>query len=939
MSNLIREMAKVARFAVGLGALLTASLALVSPAAAQQSVTEGEAVIFEEIVVLATRRAQNIMDVPVAVSTLTGTQIEEAGIKDVWDLQQNVPGLIVGQSQTATSSNFSIRSIGSTSNNFGVESAVGLYVDGVYRSRQSSVINELVDVEAVEVLRGPQGTLFGKNTVAGAMLFRTVRPTQNRDAFVDLTVGDLGLVKVSAATNIPINDEWAFRGTVFSSQRDGYVDDYNLGDDLYNDRDRIGGRLQLAKGEPGDDFTMRVIADYSEIDETCCVGIFRIDSIYYRGSLANPATITPGSDAAALALGGTVFTDFPYPQVLLDALTAPPPAGQGFPGTIVTGTGFDDYVTAQNSPPISQNEDSGLSLELEWVLANDMTLKSISALRNFDTYDFIDGDFSDTDVFIRENDVELTAFSQELQLTGEFGTGNTFVGGLYYFGQEIDQETLTAGRPFFGPLVDILRPALPQTVAAIEQLRAGLVGSPLEGFIAPATVAFPTGVSAFDVTKQDQDGWAVFGQVDFALSDKFTLTLGARYTDETKDIDATYTQTANGPPPDLRSCAPEAGNPFGPIGDYTGGDICIALTEASIYFSEQIPDGMGGMMDNPCYQGQAGEPCADLDALLAGALVPVTQPNVAWGSYLFDPLAPRPDVRESLSDDQTTGTAKLTFFPNDNVMLYLSYGTGFKSGGTNTDRINPSFDQVFSAETSESIELGIKGEAGPVQYVVTLYQTDFEDFQANSFTGTGFNLQNAGDLSIDGVEIELLWRPTDSTEIQAFYTHNEGEYDSFENGTAWDTWVFHEGAWIGQGDPGCSAPLPADLNSRPESCPRTGDPLPYNPEDRAFLAVTQNFNLTNSTSMFIRGEWSYWSEQFTDGDLDPFTLQDDVNIVNLRLGFNFDSIDSTLTFWGRNITDERYYHGSADVPVTFDKMFSYPSEPATYGVTFNKRFD
>jgi outer membrane receptor protein involved in Fe transport len=806
------------------------------------------------------------------------------------------------------------------------------------------MINDLIDVEAVEVLRGPQGTLFGKNTAAGAILVRSVRPSQDRDAFVDLTVGDLGLVKASAATNIPINDDWAFRGTLYSSKRDGIIDDLNRGAELYNDRDRMGVRLQLAN-DLGGDFNARIIADYSEIDETCCVAVFRVDSLYYRGSidLANPNLIFPGSDAAALALGGTAYTDYPYPQPLLDALTAPPPFGQGFPGTIVTNTGFEDYKTALNYPPVSENTDQGLSVDLEWLLDNDRSFKSITAYREFETYDFIDGDFSDLDVFTRSNTADVTTLTQEFQLSGEFGGGSNYVLGAYYFDQEIDQYTDTIGGAFFGPYIGILNPQLGPPTAegsvqySIEALRAGLVGSPLEGFVAPSTAAFPTGVASYDTVVQEQDAWAVFGQVDFALSDRFILTLGARYTDESKAIDASYSQVANGPPPDLRSCSPEAGNPYGPLGNYVGGDICVALTEASIYFTPQIPDGMGGLMDNPCYLGAGGDPCADLDALLAGALVPVTQPNVAWGSYLFDPLAPRPDVKETLEDDQFTGTAKLTFFPNEDTMLYLAYATGYKSGGTNTDRINPAFDQIFGAETSESFEIGLKGEVGNVRYVLTYYDTSFEDFQANSFTGTGFNLQNAGDVAIDGIELELLWRPTDTTEVQAFYAHNEGTYESFEAGTAWDTWVVHVGGWIGQGDPGCEGPL--DRENRPASCSRTGDPIPYNPEDRAFVGITQDIHLGGSTTMFLRGEYTYISEQYTDGDLDPFTLQDSIELVNLRLGFHFDNIGSTLTFWGRNVTDERYYHGSADVPVTEDKMFSYPSEPRTWGVTFSKKFD
>ena len=288
--------------------------------------------IFEEIVVTAQKRQQNIMEVPIAVSAVTSQQIENAGIKDVFDLQQNVPSLIIGRSQTATTTNFNIRGIGSTSNNFGVESSVGLYVDGVYRSRQSSLINELIDVEAVEVLRGPQGTLFGKNTPAGALTVRTVAPSQDRDAFVDVTAGDLGLIRVSAAANIPINDDLAFRGTLFSSQRDGYIDDVNLGEDLYNDRDRLGIRLQMAY-EPSDDFNMRIIADYAKIDETCCGTVTLVDGIVKHSAIQSATADDFGSDASlgGTQLGGpnpfsgTIFTGFPYPPGFLEFVFNPDP--------------------------------------------------------------------------------------------------------------------------------------------------------------------------------------------------------------------------------------------------------------------------------------------------------------------------------------------------------------------------------------------------------------------------------------------------------------------------------------------------------------------------------------------------------------------------------------------------------------------------------------
>ncbi len=132
--------------------------------------------LLEEIIVMGTKVQDgvNVQEAPYSITTLTDGYLEEAGIKDVFDMHQNAPGRIVGQSQSSTTSNFSIRGIGTSSNNFGLESSVGLYVDGVYRSRQSSMINNLVDIEMVEVLRGPQGTLFGKNTPQGAISIRTV---------------------------------------------------------------------------------------------------------------------------------------------------------------------------------------------------------------------------------------------------------------------------------------------------------------------------------------------------------------------------------------------------------------------------------------------------------------------------------------------------------------------------------------------------------------------------------------------------------------------------------------------------------------------------------------------------------------------------------------------------------------------------------------------
>ena len=865
------------------GAIIAIGVAM--PAAAQN-----DEEMLEEIVVYSkqTGGLVSASDTPIALTVVSGAEMDSSNIKSMIDLQESVPGLIVGGSQTTTTSNFSIRGVGSTSNNFGVESSVGLYVDGVYRSRQSSLINELVDVESVEVLRGPQGTLFGKNTASGAINVRTVAPsTDSVDGFIDVSMGDYSLQRISAAANIPLTDNMAFRGTIFSSQRDGYVQEDNFRQiissqsgpikDVYNDRSRIGLRAQVMFDNE-DDLAVRVIADYSEIDEVCCVGTTRVDSIFSRGGLGIGQFIN-GPDAILMQMGRNVYTDQDY-----TALIGSPPN--------VHRANWEDYRTSMNALPNSKNEDRGLSVEIAKELSN-TTLTSVTAYRAFDTFDFIDADFTDTDIAYRTNIADQTSISQELRLNGTFGANDsTWVVGAYYFAQDIDSNTNTTAGADLQTYSDIglLASGSPLSLSDITNA-VDLVAFTSNFAIPLGADAFPEGAFANDDVRQEHDGYALFGQVDWNISDKFTATLGARFTDEKKSIDARYTQTNPGTTvPDLAA-----------IGQTLG-----------LYFA--------------FLQGQIPAP-PDLTPLLA-----VAQPNEGWAAWTLAPFSPRPDVMETLNDDQVTGTFKLAFRPNDTTMLYASYATGFKSGGTNTDRIFITFDQVFNAEKSKSMELGIKGAIGDLDYGVSVYQTDFEDFQANSFTGTGFNLQNAGDMEVEGFEIEYRWQVFDNTSISGYYARNEGKFKSFVEGTCWDAAPFHSIPLTEEDITG----FPPNAN---ETCVRSGEKIPYNPEDRFNIGITQNIPM-GANDMFIRVEYSHQSEFLTDGDNDPLTHMDDFALLNARIGLEIDSWNSTITLWGRNITDERYYGGSYDPPLLdTGRTNSYPSEPATYGISFRKNWD
>jgi outer membrane receptor protein involved in Fe transport len=875
------------------GAAFLVALTTSGPALSQEAGSDD--VLIEEIIVFATRRAADVQEIPIAVTAITGNDIQEAAIKDVFDLQQYAPGLVVGQSQTTTTSNFSIRGIGTSSNNFGLESSVGLYVDDVYRSRQNSLVNEMIDVEAVEVLRGPQGTLFGKNTPQGAINIRSVAPDHNDpNAFVEVMGGDYGLLRVAAASNFSLTDNTAIRATVFSSKRDGYVDELGGGKDVFNDRDRFGARLQLAYTN-NDNFDLRVIADYSELDETCCVALNRVDSLFAKfytdpGS-GFPGGLVPGSDFLIFGFGGTILTPDEYTEAEIAQIRGDAIAN-GLPGdgTILPSTGFDAYTTAVNSLPNSTSEDAGLSVKFDWDLTDDMTLTSITAYRRFDTTSTIDADFTDVLLLNRQQQAQQNSLSQELRLAGSFGDRGSWLTGLYYFSQDLDNQRQTGGEPLLGFYLGAAVPELTQVKDGID-----LISQNTGGLIPPAGEPFPFGTFADDDAKQEQQSLAVFGQVDFPISDNFLLTLGARYTDESKDMTATFVQSAQGPPPNLDA-------------------IAIVLCSA----------------DPACLAANPGLPPFDPTNPLTQAIIAPFNVD-GWGTYSFAPLSPRPDIVTSLEDDQVTGNAKLTWFASDTMMFYGSFATGFKSGGTNTDRINPAFSELFGPETSDTFEIGMKADLTSInlRLNVAVYDNRIDGLQANSWTGTGFNVQNAGKVDTQGAEIEAWWQPTDTLGFQAYYVRSEGEYKDFQNGTCWDATVFH----TGQPDPNePNGDLDANI------CPRTGGRLAYNPENTFFAAFTKDFLIGNASTLFIRGEYQYYSEVLTDGDLDPLTTQDAINLVNARVGWRWDNAGTELALWGRNLTDERYYPGSFDAPVQDGRMNSYPAEPRTWGLTFRMDF-
>jgi len=833
--------------------LLTAAVCLATFGANAEETAD--TFFLEEIVVTAQKRSQNLQDVPIAVSAFNGEQLQEAVIKDIYDLKNSAPGLQAVQEQSNSSSGFSIRGIGTSGQNYGLESSVGMYVDGIYRARQSSMISEMIDIEAVEILRGPQGTLFGKNTPAGAILFRTVAPSHESDSFVSVTGGNYGQLNASAAGNLSlIDDVLAVRGTVFSSQRDGTIDVEGFGNEELNDRNREGARLQ-ALFTPYDDLTIRVIADYSEIDETCCGVLVTQDNYTVAGG-------APGSDQILEALGGTVYY----------------------------GDNKGDFETSLNFLPESNSRDRGIAIDTSWDLNNEYTLNFVTGYRQFNASSLVDADFTNVDLLTTQEEVESTTFSQEIRLD-YIGDQLNFVIGAYYFRQDLDLDYALTGGDW---LSEFAKPGLGRNGVDYNDFQ-GLLALKTGGAQIPTNDVFIPGMEASHTAKQEHESWAIFGQFDYQLTDSLTLTAGLRYTEEDKEMNTVFSENWT-------------------AADPTSEDAYVAGLTALLLDAGLVP----------------GAPTTSVpyDNLLAADpnfFDPFTQ--AGWGGYLFSGLTPRADIDADLSDEQVTGTIKLSWLVDENTMVYASYGTGYKSGGTNTDRIAAGFDPVFDAETSESFEVGLKTEF-PQQALrinAALHYTTVDDFQANTFVGTGFVLQNAGELESYGGELELFWAPTQNTEVTLNYAYTHAEYEEFEQAGCQIATPVHTGVDEAR-QPGTDA------------CDRSGGQLSNTPKHAANLGVKQMFSLADSIDGYVYGEYTFLSDMVNGTDNDPLKEQKDYGLLNLRAGLMFIDQDIDLTLWARNVLDEEYKGSTFDAPLQDGKLLTSPGAPRTYGLTLNKRF-
>ncbi|MCP5130886.1 MAG: TonB-dependent receptor [Pseudomonadales bacterium] len=478
----------------------SATLSLIAATCPLTTMAQERYPVLEEIIVTAQKRSQSLQDVPIAITAISQEMLENQNIYDVLDLQKAVPSLTIVQGYNrANGVPMIIRGMGTLGAQPAFEGSVGTYVDGVYRSRPGMVLSSMLDIGQVEVLRGPQGTLFGKNTTAGAITMASNQPAPEFGYGGEVTLGDYDRQRFTGHVTGPISDAVLARLAVLSDQRNGFTDAVYQHDD-YGDLD-----TQAIKGsllwKANDDVDIKLIADYSDSNEVCCFG--------------NPVPFN-----RAMSLTGGPFNDY-YREA----------AQANFDTTKdLLALDPDDRETQNNVQPSNDNTDQGLAVDINWNLGF-AELRSISGYRNWKYNSKGDFDFGPVDIGTLEEDYKVDTYSQEFNLNGSIGALGflkelQYVAGLYYAYEDFEQyRAFDAGHDQAG----IWELFWPVQAGVPEPVLRGLLGGGTW-----ATTGEPIGKVRHTLKTETL---AAFTHLTAALNERSSIILGVRYSDEEKTLD------------------------------------------------------------------------------------------------------------------------------------------------------------------------------------------------------------------------------------------------------------------------------------------------------------------------------------------------------------------------------------------------------------------
>jgi iron complex outermembrane recepter protein len=831
------------------------------------------------IVVTATKREQTLQEAPVAVSVVSAEDIESAEIQDLLDLQTLVPSLAVRQGQTSGNTTFFIRGFGNGQNAIGLEPSVGVFIDGVYRSRSAASISDLPNLERVEVLRGPQSTLFGKNASAGVISVTTRKPQFEFGGTLETSIGNYGLRRIDANVTGPLAENLAASLSGNYNSRDGFFEDLSTGAD-YNQRDRWGVRGDIL-WEPSLDISFRLIADYDKIDEVCC-GVTNL--------------VEGPTGANVRAVGGQFVSEDPF-----------------------------SYEVFYNVVPANEIENSGISLQGDVDLGF-AALTSITAFRSNTNDSNFDADATDLSLFSAvSQQSEIETFTQEIRLQS-VGSGNLIdwtIGG-FYFDETLAVSNQIANGADYRSFVESLA-GNPQILLNLENLIAQATGS-------PSPTLGGAGQGLTDNSRQDNQAWSIFASVDLNLTDRLTATFGISYTEDEKQVSLNAVSTEALSSLNLEQLgyaatlsqllAGRGVNPTNPaqVGAFilTNPQVYGQLQQQALLVAQGPANPFNALralqpfpaflgFPNAVEDGTSNDNSTDFTARLA---YEVTDNINVYASYATGFKATSWNLsRQSrpFPADYTAGNPVLDRFTQRPV--FVTPSSPITDAGLSL--VNLSSGTRFAGpEDSEVYEIGLKAAFDRLSFNLTVFDQTIKNFQTNVFTDDGFVLANAAEQSTFGVEFDFTWNPYAGLILSGGATFLDPVYDSFPN--------FGAGLDIS--------------GQKPQGIAET----------QFSLAANYGFTI-GSLDAFVRADWQhigdspFFDDPAQQAIFDATDYTREQNLINASLGIRTPK-GFAVSLWARNLFNDEFLVFASPAVLQAGSFSGAPGQPRTFGVTVRRSF-
>ena len=860
----------------------------------------------DEIVVTAQRRAQSLQQVPISIEAISGREIVEQGFRVIEDIEQFSPSVEINESLHEQS--ITIRGMGNDVANLSVEQSAPMFVDGIHFGRGSMIKTALVDVERIEILRGPQPVYFGQNATAGAFSIITKKPTEQWEGNVSAEIGNFDRLTFEGGIGGPINDQWGIRIAGQYDHSGGHITDITNGRKFPERTDAVG-RVTLA-WTPNDRFTALFKAEYAERDSEGDTNVIcRTIGLGEDFEDVNErAVLEPGHVPAYDAL----YTQTPVPDCVRDGFEEwGVQEGTGDPVRVVQGinnvdarTGVIDMVDiAREIMPggdISAREPleaANYRLGLSYELSNGMLLEATTGY-----IDYARDTFEDTDEspFLNEAAFRTEQFemlSQELTISSpaeghtlDNGVNIEWAAGVYY------QEEDLAMDPVITLRANTRRPFRRNT------------------------------------PWQESDWTSVFGTMTFNfMGGKASIDLGGRYTEVDKHAilratGATWIFDIN-PDPDGDGIIEATQHQDG---DDRARELSFVQDGGTI-----VDCGAGGLVPT----GGRGETvangnlCGDFGAGFYTHTWNNRDTPDAWDTMAPFALGPeltgiraRPGpFNDRLSDDSFDPQVVLRYRPSENTSLYFKWAQAFKAGGFDTsDRGLPEGGIGFEAgqeafsflsENAENFEIGIRGSLfdNTVRYSVTAFQQEIEDLQveteiidlAQALAGeptTGRGQTNAGKQRTTGIEFDATWLATERLVVSFAGVIQDGEMVQYVGGCTEAEFA------TADSNPCISVQESEDAIGSDDLAgfiDRSGEQSPRTPDFKFILGLDYEQPIGGFRG-FVNTKVAY-SDQFTEDTLgfSKEVMWPKHTNLNINIGIGDERDTWKVSLYGRNLLDER----------------------------------